>query len=424
MVAGAALKRDDSVAVADQLVRQLGQMKGAAMKIGQVLSTVDFDLVPEDQREEFKEKLAALRDQAPPMPLKNLEKLLRQELGAPVGEVFAEFSSEPVAAASIGQVHRAMTRDGRDVAVKVQYPGVAEAVDTDLRNMNMLFPLVKRLAPGLDTKVLGQELRERIGEELDYEIEAQHQRAVARIYRGHPFVRIPAVDTRLSSRRVLVTEFVEGRPFGDVKRLPEDERDRFGEILFRFFWGLLNHEHLVAGDPHPGNYLLCDDGRVCFFDYGLMRRIDDTYLEDERDMARAVMAEDADGVKAVLAKLGYLPDPDAFEPGQLLSQIADAGAWFFIPGFRRLDPEYVRVHVEQTGSPRSPHFGAMRRQTLPAQALLLRRMEGLIFSVLGELRAGADWGALVREYVDAGPPTTDLGVADAQFWAGKQPSLR
>jgi predicted unusual protein kinase regulating ubiquinone biosynthesis (AarF/ABC1/UbiB family) len=409
------------VAVADQLVRQLGQMKGAAMKIGQVLSTVDFDLVPADQREEFKERLAALRDDAPPVPFGKLEKLLRTELGGPVEQVFAEFGREPVAAASIGQVHRATTLDGRDVAVKVQYPGVAEAVETDLRNMSLLFPLVRRLAPGLDVKALAGELRERIGDELDYEIEAQHQRHVGRVFRGHPHVIVPAVDTALSTRRVLVTEFVEGRPFSDVKAAPEAERDRFGELLYRFFWGLLGNEHLVAGDPHPGNYLLTADGRVCFLDYGLMRRIAPEYLELERVMARAVLAEDASGVHAALATLGYLPDPDTFEPQAVLEQIAAAGAWFLEPGFRRLDPEYVRMHMEATGSPRSPHFEQMRRQTLPPQALLLRRMEGLLFSVLGELRAGADWSRLVAEYIDGAPPSTPLGIEDAAFWAAKRP---
>jgi predicted unusual protein kinase regulating ubiquinone biosynthesis (AarF/ABC1/UbiB family) len=419
MVAGAAIKRDDPVAVADQLVKQLGQMKGAAMKIGQVLSTIEFDYVPEGEREAFKEKLAALRDDAPPVPFAKLERLLRQDLGSPVQDVFAEFSETPIAAASIGQVHRARTHDGRDVAVKVQYPGVAEAVETDLRNMNMLFPLVRRLAPGLDVKALGGELRERIAEELDYEIEAQHQRTVARVFRGHPNVRVPAVDTELSTRRVLVSEFVEGAGFAAVKATDEATRDRFAEIVWRFFWGLLSHERLVAGDPHPGNYLLCPDGRVCFLDFGLMRRIEPEYLELERVMARAVIADDAEAVHEALATLGYLPDPGAFDPQDVFDQIAAAGSWFFVPGFRRLDPEFVRLHMEETGSPRSPHFAQMRRQTLPPQALLLRRMEGLIFSVLGELRAGADWGLLVREYIDGGAPSTPLGEQDAAFWRSR-----
>ncbi len=234
----------------------------------------------------------------------------------------------------------------------------------------------------------------------------------------------PAVDTSLSSRRVLVTEFVEGAPFGEVKAADEATRDRFGEILYRFFWGLLSHERLVAGDPHPGNYLLTADGRVCFLDYGLMRRIAPAYLEEERVLARAVIAADAAAVHASLSTLGYLPDPTMFEPQAMLDQVAAAGAWFFVPGFRRLDPEYVRSHIETTASPRSPHFELMRRQTLPPQALLLRRMEGLLFSVLGELRAGADWGSLVREYMDGAQPVTALGAEDAAFWVEKSPTMR
>ncbi len=424
MVGGAAIKRNDPVAVADQLVTQLGQMKGAAMKIGQVLSTIDFDIVEESEREAFKERLASLRDAAPTVPFARMEKVLRAELGGPVSGTFAELDSEPVAAASIGQVYRARTHDGRDVAVKVQYPGVAEAVETDLRNMAMLFPLVRRLAPGLDVKALGGELRERISEELDYELEAQHQRRVARVFRGHPHVLVPGVDTALSTRRVLVTEFVSGSGFAAVKQLDEGMRDRFAEIVYRFFWGLLSHESLVAGDPHPGNYLLCDDGRVCFLDFGLMRAIDARYLDDERALARAVIAGDAPAVHGLLASLGYLPDPSSFAPDQVFEQIADAGAWFFVPGFRRLDPEYVRVHMEATGSPRSPHFEHMRRQTLPPQALLLRRMEGLLFSVLGELRAGADWGLLAREYIDEAPPSTAIGLQDRAFWSRRAPVTR
>jgi predicted unusual protein kinase regulating ubiquinone biosynthesis (AarF/ABC1/UbiB family) len=398
---------------ADELVARLGQMKGAAMKLGQVLSTVDFDLVPEDERDAFKEKLAALRDSAPAADLRQVRSVVEQDLGGRLEDHFAAFSEEPVAAASIGQVHRARTHDARDVAVKVQYPGIAEAVETDMRNLGLLLPLVKRLAPGLDVKAIAAEVRARVGEELDYELEAQNQRAVARAFRGHPFVLIPAVDTRLSARRVLVTEFVEGRSFEAVRRLGEAQRDRFGEILFRFFYGLLSRDHLAAGDPHPGNYLLCDDGRVCFLDFGLMRRVPAAYLEGERALARAVVEGDAAAVHRGLAHLGYLPEPDRFEPERVLQQLRTAGEWYFVPGFLRLDPEYVRRALELGSSPRSPYFEEMRRQTVPPEALLIRRMEGLLFGVLGELRAGADWGRLAAEYIDGAPPSTALGRLEA-----------
>src|SRR4051812_44014621 len=202
-----------AAATARELVKQLGQMRGAAMKIGQVLSTVDFNAIPESEREEFKRTLAALRDDVPPLPFKAIEKLLKDELGVPLEQAFSEFEPEAFAAASIGQVHRATTPDGQEVAVKIQYPGIAEAVETDLRNAQLLFPLVKRLAPGLDVNALALELRERIGDELDYEVEAQNHRAMARAWRNHPFVYIPRVDTQLSHRRILVTEFLEGCRF-------------------------------------------------------------------------------------------------------------------------------------------------------------------------------------------------------------------
>jgi predicted unusual protein kinase regulating ubiquinone biosynthesis (AarF/ABC1/UbiB family) len=406
-----------ALALADELVTQLGQMKGAAMKLGQVLSTVEFDLVPEGEREAFKDKLAALRDDAPQVPFKKMLKVLIDDLGGSIDEHFSAFDQTPVAAASIGQVYRAVLHDGRDVAVKVQYPGVAEAVETDLRNAAVLLPLIKRLAPGLDAKAILNELRDRIAEELDYELEAQHHRRVVRAFRDHPFIRVPEVVSSMSTRRVLITEFVEGRGFAEIKELPEAERDRFAEICFRFFYGLLLRERTAAGDPHPGNYLLADDGRVCFLDFGLVRRMDAAYLDRERALARAVTTGDADGVFEHLNELGYLPDPGDFTPERLLGQLASAGEWYFTLGFRRLDPEYVRTSMELSGSPASPYFQEMRRQTIPPQALLLRRMEGLLFSVLGELRAGADWGALALEYIAQAPPSTELGRIEADWLA-------
>ncbi|HEY8583554.1 MAG TPA: AarF/ABC1/UbiB kinase family protein [Capillimicrobium sp.] len=408
-----------ALATADELVTQLGRMKGAAMKIGQVLSTIDFEGVPEGEREAFKAKLATLRDQAPSVPFHDVRKVLEADLGAPVAERFASFDETPVAAASIGQVHRATTLDGDDVAVKVQYPGVAEAVETDLRNLNLLLPLVRRLAPALDARALAAELRERISEELDYELEAQSQRAVARAFRGHPFVAVPGVHTALSSRRVLVSDFVEGLGFEAVKQLPDPERDRFAEILFRFFYGLLEREALVAGDPHPGNVMLLADGRVCFLDFGLMRRMPRAYLAGERELARALVDQDAERVHELLTELGYLPDPPSFEPERLLRQLSDSTEWWLEPGERRLDPAYVWQLTERASSPRSPSFDLMRRQTIPPEALLLRRMEGMLFAVLGELRACADWHALATESLtDGGSPATPLGDEEAAWMAG------
>src|SRR6516164_7552951 len=217
----AAAERERTAALINELVDQLGRMRGAAMKVGQMISMVDLDGLDDDQQDELQRKLATLRDGIPPVPFSRLEKLLRKELGAPLAKVFSEFDERAFAAASIGQVHRATTLDGDQVVVKVQYPGVAEAVETDLRNAMLLVPLVKRLAPGLDVKAMAEELRERVGEELDYELEAQNQRRIERLMRGHPFIYVPHVYTDLSTRRVLVSEYVEGERFEKVRRADE-----------------------------------------------------------------------------------------------------------------------------------------------------------------------------------------------------------
>lgn len=410
-------KTDERVAaIATQLARQLGQMKGAAMKIGQVLSTVELPELSEEAQEEFRAALAELRDNAPTFSFEDVRGVIVSELGGQISDHFASFDEEAFAAASIGQVHRATTHEGDEVAVKVQYPGVAEAVEIDLRNLHLILRLVKRMAPGLDAKAVGGEIRERITEELDYELEAQNHRTIFRAYRDHPFVVIPRVHTGLSSRRVLVTEYLDGRRFDEVTALDEATRDRFGEIVFRFFLSTRERTGMVLGDPHPGNYLLLADGNVGFLDFGLLRRVPPDHLELERTLAKAISERRAEEVHALMSTLGYLPEPEEFDPEALLDQVRTGAAWLFEPGFRRLDPAYAHQLLEQGGSPRSPHYEAMKRQTMPPASLLMRRQEALVLVVLAQLRAGADWTAIGAEYAYGDPPSTELGRAEAEFW--------
>ena len=283
--AQAALDRRQ-VQTAEQIVAVLGTMKGAAMKLGQVMSFLDVGLVPEEFREEFQEKLAALRDAAPKVSFQQMKKVIEGEYDEPLDEVFETFDPVPIAAASIGQVYKARLHDGRDVAVKVQYPGVASAVRADMQNLGMILRLMKRVAPGLDPKALGDEIRSRIDEELDYELEAANQRTLARIFRGHPFIVVPDVVTRLSRERVVVSEYVSGRGFEEIKQLPQAERDRIGEMIFRFYFGCMYRHHQFSGDPHPGNSLLLDDGRMAFLDFGLFKRIPAEVAEFELQTQR------------------------------------------------------------------------------------------------------------------------------------------
>ncbi len=418
----AAAQSERTAALVGQLVDQLGQMRGAAMKAGQMISMVEFAGLPEDEQDELQRRLAALRDNVPPVPFADLEKLMRREFGGPLGRVFRDFDERAFAAASIGQVHRATTVDGDDVAVKIQYPGVAEAVETDLRNATLLLPLVKRLAPGLDAKALTAEMRERISEELDYELEAQNQRRIERLMRGHPFVLVPRVHTDLSTRRVLVSEYVEGEGFEAVRRADEAQRDRYGEIVFRLYFGLLYRDRIALGDPHPGNYLLCPDGRVCFLDFGLVRYVDPARVADERAIALAVRDRDAAAVKAALLAGGYLPASraDAVDADFALGLMRMAIKWYAVPGERRFSPDDARRGRDR-GRPDSEQRAAMRMQfnqfTLPPESILIRRMHGIVAIVLQQLRAGADWGAIAAEYLHGHQPATPLGRAEADFFA-------
>src|SRR3954447_21208185 len=213
---------------AERMVDVLGTMKGAAMKIWQLASFIDTEFIPEEYRELYQDKLDSPRSEAPALPWKKVKSVREEEWDEPVEELFEDFDHDAIAAASIGQVHRAVLHDGREVAVKVQYPGIAEALRADLQNAQMLMRMAKALAPGLDARAAAAELKERVLEELDYEYEAQNQRTFSRGYRGHPFIYVPDVITRLSRRRVLVTEWVDGHGFDYVKEQSQDERDRFG----------------------------------------------------------------------------------------------------------------------------------------------------------------------------------------------------
>jgi predicted unusual protein kinase regulating ubiquinone biosynthesis (AarF/ABC1/UbiB family) len=285
----------------------------------------------------------------------------------------------------------------------------------------LLLPLVKRLAPGLDAKAMATELRERIAEELDYELEAQNQRRIERLMRGHPFVRIPRVRSDVSTRRVLVSEYVEGERFEAVRQADQEQCDRFGEIVFRFFFGLLYRERIALGDPHPGNYLLCPDDRVCFLDFGLLRTVDEERVAAERAIALAVRERDAAALKSALIEGRYLPADraEAVDAELALRLMRHATRWYAVPGERRFSPDNGRRGREERERPDAEQQAAIRSQvnqfTFPPDAILMRRMHAMVAIVLVQLRAGADWGAIAAEYLHGAPASTPLGEAELEF---------
>ncbi len=405
------------IEAAEQIVTALGTMKGAAMKVGQVMSFLDVGLVPEEYREEFQKKLAALRDAAPTVSFEDMRKVIEDELDDPLEEIFDEFDEEPIAAASIGQVYRGRLVGGREVAVKVQYPGVAAAVRSDMQNLGLILRVAKRIAPGMDPKAIGEEIRDRIHEELDYELEAQNQRTLARIFRGHPFISVPEVVTRLSRERVLVTEYVHGTGFEDLKGHPQAERDRIGEILFRFYFGCLYRHHEFSGDPHPGNSMLLDDGRMAFFDFGLFKRMPPGTVELEIAVQRAVIEGDTETIMRIGAETGFLPDPDRFKPDRVLEHFRAATSWYTVDEEIQLNPEWATEVMIHMGDPRSEYFGQLRHEAAPPDHIFGRRMEVLTLAVISQLYARGNFHRIAREWFYGDPPETELGRQEAEFWA-------
>jgi predicted unusual protein kinase regulating ubiquinone biosynthesis (AarF/ABC1/UbiB family) len=409
---------------AERLVDTLGTMKGVAMKMGQLASFIDTDYLPEEYRELYQEKLAALRATAPAMPWEKVRRVLEHEYDEPYEELFERIEPEAFAAASIGQVHRGTLHDGREVAVKIQYPGVDSAIRADLSNAGMILRLTKALAPGLDAGAVADELRERVLEELDYEHEAQNQRSFARAYRGHPFICVPDVVTRLSRSRVLVTEYVEGTGFEDVKQMDAEARNRFAEIVFRFYLGSIYQLQHFNADAHPGNYVLTKRGPVAFLDFGMTKRLDAEQIRLEEEVVKARLDHDPERLREKLHDLGFLRNPKRVDAEQLMAHVDAVGGWYLEDGEREIAPDYVMGVISAISDPRSDFYALMRRENVPANELMGRRMEVGVLAVLGQLRAKRNWHRIAREWWFGDEPETELGRLEHDFWARRQAANR
>jgi predicted unusual protein kinase regulating ubiquinone biosynthesis (AarF/ABC1/UbiB family) len=409
---------------AEHVVDVLGEMKGVAMKVGQIAALMDFNRLPTDERDQFQTKLAQLHDSAPKASFKDMQKVIEQDLGDRIPNLFAEFDPEAVAAASIGQVFRARLHDGREVAVKVQHPRVAAAVRADLQNLGLLMRAVKHFAPGLDAQAMALEIRERVTEELDYEHEAQAQRMFARRWRGHPFIVIPEVVTDLSRERVLVTEWMEGMSFDQLKAAPKPTRDRVGEIVFRFFFGSLYRFGQFSGDPHPGNLLLLQDGRVAFLDFGMTKKVPRAAIRTELAILRAAMDGDADTVHDGLASLGFFDQDDPrFDPRRVLAHVQTLNAWYSSDEPLTLTPAYVSELMVDAADPRSEYWELMKNETVPADSLFSNRMQAMTLALIAQLGATANWHRVMAEWIYGDDPSSPLGRAEAEFFGARPATI-
>ena len=411
--------------IAEAVFDTLGTMKGAAMKLGQMLAFVELD-TDAGVGDIYRKRLNGLLDAAPATDTAAIEATVTEQFGAPPEQVFAEWDHEPLAVASIGQVHRATLPDGTKVAVKVQHPGIAEAVQADMGNLAALRPLMNLTHPNLDTAPLIEEVRERIRDELDYQKEAAYQQAFHDRFDGHPAIHVPQVFHDWCRPRVLVTEFVDGRKFEDVLEEDQAVRDRFGEAIFRFVFSSLYRFRIFNADPHPGNFIFPHDpdGPVTFIDFGSAR----TFSSDVRGKLRALhlaVAADHEGhpageqaLEQAMTAAGLLPedrtgvDFDVVRKwfGLAYEPLASDAEWTYTP-------EYARRLIAASTDPSMGMEATLRKLTMPPEYILLNRIQFGVNSLLARLQPTANWQRVMGEIASGGEPTTELGVQEQDWLA-------
>ncbi len=395
---------------AEQVFEMMGGMKGAVMKLGQLVSILG-DSLPE----QYQQVLQGLQQSAPPMSYELAAGVVEEELGGSPDEVFAEFTREPVASASIGQVHRARLPDGTEVAVKVQYPGVDVAIRADLDNMFLLTNVARMLAPGVDPEGLVNEMKSVMFDELDYRKEAAHQSEFGRAYEGHPWIRIPRVHEEFSARRVLTSEWVEGRSFYEIVDAPQHVRDRVGEQLFRFFVGSVGRLRFFNADPHPGNYFFADDDTIWFLDFGMVKRFDAAVIDRLREQIVALRSGDHGAIRSAMVRHGWFAEDADLDMDRVvelaqMSQRSLAGPDPFT--FTR---DYTREVIQSVMDVNGPYGDIIRNLTLPPDHVMLNRIQMGVTAVLGRLEATGAWAAIYDEYMLGAPPATPMGE-EARAW--------
>ena len=415
------------VRTAERYTELLGHSKGALMKAGQMLSFVSASpAVPAEFQSIYQSALTRLRDEAPPMAPELARAALEHELGQRTESLFVEFEWEPLAAASIGQVHAARLHDGRAVAVKIQYPGVAAAIHADLKNTELLstfLGLLFGLSPrkvSFDIRGAAQEIGVRITEELDYRLEAANQAEFAELYRGHPFIHVPEVVGELCTGRVLTQELVQGKPWSDALASEQELRNRWGEAIHRFVYGSNHRFCLFNADPHPGNYLFHDDGSVSFLDFGCIKRFERERVVKMQAIGRACFRADVPGTWQASVEGGFWRASDPVTPEEVFAYWREPWEMWWAEQPFTVTPEYVSRWIERKFSPTGPSANAFRHLTASPEYTIMGRIEMGAASILAELRATNHWGSIAAEYFEGADPFTAMGKLDHAFFEERQ----
>lgn len=405
---------------ADQLFRTLGELKGGAMKLGQALSVFESAL-PEEVAGPYRAALTKLQEAAPPMPTRTVHGVLTERLGEDWRELFLEFEDKPSAAASIGQVHRAVWHDGRAVAVKVQYPGAGEALLSDLTQLSRFARLLGPLIPGMDIKPLIAELRDRVSEELDYELEAQSQREHAEEFANDPDVVVPGVVHQ--SDQVLVTEWIDGVPLSEViAEGTQEQRNRAGQLLARFLFSGPARTSLLHADPHPGNFRLLpgggegdgeteDDGsgtwRLGVLDFGTVDRLPGGLPQPIGDSLRLTLEGDAEAVYELLREEGFVKESIDLDPDEVLDYLLPIIEPAQVEEFT-FTRSWMRNQAARIADPRSPAHQLGKQLNLPPAYLLIHRVTLSTIGVLCQLGATVRLRDELEAWVPGFLPVEDL----------------
>ena len=380
---------------AEQVFEVLGTLKGGAMKFGQALSVYEAG-IPDEYAEPYREALAKLQNAAPPMPPSTVNRLMAEQLGTGWRSRFDRFDDEAAAAASIGQVHRAVWKDGRDVAVKIQYPGAGAALKADLDQLNRLGPLLGLLIPGMAVRPLLAEIRERVMEELDYAAEAANQRAFAKAFDGDPEFMVPKVLA--SAPRVIVSEWADGIGMGKIITSgTREQRNLAGRLMTVLHFSAPERVGLLHADPHPGNYLLTPDGRLGVIDFGSIARLPDGAPPIIGRLSRLALDGRAQEVMAGLREEGFIPPGYEPDPAALLDYLTP-----FAEPLRNETFHFTRAWMQsqaaRMSSLSSEESKLARHLNLPPSYLMIHRVTFGSIGVLCQLDCMAPFRAIVARW--------------------------
>ncbi len=380
---------------AEQLFSVLGELKGGAMKLGQALSVFEAAL-PEDTAAPYREALTKLQEAAPPMPTATVHRVLDEQFGRRWPDRFRSFDDVPAAAASIGQVHRAVWADGRAVAVKLQYPGAGPALLADFTQLSRMAWLFGRMSPGLEVKPLLAELKERVLEELDYALEADAQRGFAAAFADDPDIAIPRVVA--SAPKVIVTEWLEGTPLSRIiAGGSAADRDHAGSLLALLHYSAPARAKLLHGDPHPGNFRILADGRLGVVDFGAVARLPGGFPEPLGRLTRLALDGDRHGVMSEMRAQGFLRSGVAVDAQQVMDYLSPIVAPLVTPTFT-FSRRWMRQQANRLADPRSQDARVGRQFNLPPSYLLIHRVTLGSIGVLCQLGATAPYRALAEQW--------------------------